>query len=81
MPTADERILPHGTAFQTDVGMTGPLHSSLGAELEPFYKAMRLGEDAKYEVAKGPVVFNSTLIIIDDQFNSQKITRVQKIIA
>jgi 2',3'-cyclic-nucleotide 2'-phosphodiesterase len=34
MPTADERILPHGTAYQTDVGMSGPYDSIIGVEKE-----------------------------------------------
>lgn len=81
VPTADERILPQGTAFQTDVGMTGPLNSSLGAELKPFYNLMRFGEGGEYEVAKGPVVFNATLIEIDDDNHATKISRVQRIVA
>lgn len=80
VPTADERILPLGTAFQTDLGMTGPLHSSLGAKLEPFYQAMRFGEEADYEIASGPVVFNATLLTIDDDNRATKIARIQKTI-
>jgi calcineurin-like phosphoesterase len=34
IPTADERILPAGTAYQTDVGMTGPRHSVIGRQVE-----------------------------------------------
>ena len=35
IPTADTRILPNGTAYQTDVGMTGPYHSVIGVETSP----------------------------------------------
>lgn len=80
VPTADERILPGGTAFQTDVGMTGPLNSSLGAELKPFYNLMRFGEGGEYEVAKGPVVLNSTLIEINDTNSVKKIERIQRVV-
>lgn len=80
VPTSDERILPKGTAFQTDVGMTGPLNSSLGAELKPFYNLMRFGEGGEYEVAKGPVVFNATLIEIDNSNHATKIERIQRIV-
>lgn len=82
VPTADEQILPNGTAFQTDVGMVGPIHSSLGAKLEPYYRAMRFGEEAKYKVSGGPVVFNATLITVDDATNrATKIDRIQKTVA
>lgn len=80
VPTGDEQILPKGTAFQTDVGMTGPLNSSLGAKLKPFYNLMRYGEGGEYEVASGPVVFNATLIEIDDSNHPTKIERIQRIV-
>lgn len=80
VPTADERILPNGTAFQTDVGMTGPLNSSLGAKLENYLEAHKAQSAAKYEVAKGPVVFNATLITMNDETNkAEKIERIQRI--
>lgn len=77
VPTADERVLPKGTAFQSDIGMTGPLNSSLGAKIAPFLEGMRYQTFAKYEVAPGPVVFNSTLLVIDDTTN--KVTRIERI--
>jgi metallophosphoesterase (TIGR00282 family) len=73
--TADERILPNGTAFQSDVGMTGPINSSLGAKLEPYFGAARYGQAAKYEVASGPVTFNSTLLT----FDGNKVTDINRI--
>ncbi len=80
IPTADERILPQGTAFQTDVGMTGPMNSSLGAEVDPYYRWIRFNEPPRFEVAKGPVVFNAVLIEIDDVTNkATKIERIQQI--
>jgi metallophosphoesterase (TIGR00282 family) len=78
VPTADERILPQGTAFQTDLGMTGPLNSSLGAKLEPYLESARNQTFAKYEVATGPVVFNATLLEIGDDNKATKIERIQK---
>ncbi len=80
VPTADERILPKGTAFQTDIGMTGPMNSSLGAEIMPYYKFMKTGEKATYEVASGPVVFNATLIKINKDGQAESIERVQHIV-
>lgn len=76
VPTADERILPHGTAFQTDIGMVGPWNSSLGAKIEPFLSASRYNTAPKYEIASGPVVFNAILITIND---SNMVTHVERI--
>ncbi len=80
VPTADERILPAGTAFQTDVGMTGPLNSSLGISYKTVMPTMRSGEQLRKEVASGPVVFNATLIEIDENNHATKINRIQRII-
>lgn len=80
VPTADERLLPKGTAFQTDIGMTGPMNSSLGAEIKPYYEFMKHGTKATYEVASGPVVFNATLLKIGDDHKAESIERVQEIV-
>ncbi len=50
-PTADGRILPRGTAFLTDVGMTGPYDSVLGMKKEQAIKRLLTGTPHKYEVA------------------------------
>jgi hypothetical protein len=50
-PTADGRILPRGTAFQTDVGMTGPYDSVLGMKKEQAIKRIITATPHKYEVA------------------------------
>jgi len=54
-PTADGRILPRGTAFQSDVGMTGPYDSVLGMRKEQAIKRMLLSTPHKYEVASHDV--------------------------
>lgn len=54
-PTADGRILPRGTAFQTDVGMTGPYDSILGMKKEAALGRMMLQTPHKYEVASHDV--------------------------
>ncbi len=79
VPTADERILPKGTAFQTDLGMTGPLHSSLGAKVEPFLTAARTQTVPRYEIANGPVVLYATLFELNDKYQVSKIERVRRI--
>ncbi|MGA3032015.1 MAG: TIGR00282 family metallophosphoesterase [Terracidiphilus sp.] len=53
VPTADERILPGGTAFQTDVGMSGPYDSIIGVEKELVLHKFLTGLPGKFEAAKG----------------------------
>jgi 2',3'-cyclic-nucleotide 2'-phosphodiesterase len=53
IPTADERILPGGTAFQTDVGMSGPYDSIIGVEKDLVLKKFLTGLPGKFEAAKG----------------------------
>jgi len=54
-PTADGRILPRGTAFQSDVGMTGPYDSVLGMKKEAAIKRLLTSTPHKYEVASHDV--------------------------
>lgn len=53
VPTADEQILPNGTGYQTDLGMTGPIHSVLGAKPEQSIAMFRGELTSRYEVAPG----------------------------
>jgi hypothetical protein len=53
IPTADERVLPNGTAFQTDVGMSGPYDSIIGVEKELVLHKFLTGMPGKFEAAKG----------------------------
>jgi hypothetical protein len=53
VPTADERVLPQGTAYQTDVGMSGPYDSVIGVETELVLHRFRSGMPGKFEAAKG----------------------------
>ncbi len=65
VPTADERILPRGTAYQSDVGMTGPLHSVIGFEPRSVLPRFMNGLPTRFEVGDGPVVFNALLVDVD----------------
>jgi len=65
--TADERLLPRGTAFISDVGMVGPRDSILGVEVEPVLHKFLTAMPARFEVAKGPVVANAVYLQIDQQ--------------
>lgn len=53
VPTADERILPGGTAYQTDVGMSGPYDSVIGVEKDLVLHRFLTGMPGKFEAAKG----------------------------
>ncbi len=61
VPTADERILPNGTAYITDVGMTGPHDSVIGMEKGPIIKRFLDGLPARFEVATGDIQMNAVL--------------------
>jgi hypothetical protein len=63
--TADEQILPGGTAYITDVGMTGPHDSVIGMEKGPIIKRFLDGLPARFEVATGDIQMNTVLIEAD----------------
>src|SRR5712692_1898930 len=68
VPTSDTRILPEGTAYVSDLGMVGGLHSALGMQLEPVIQRFLTQLPNRFDpVDKGPAVFNSVLIQIDNQ--------------
>ena len=62
VPTADERILLEGTAYQTDVGMSGPYDSVIGVERELVLHRFLTGMPAKFEAAKANPKLAATLI-------------------
>ena len=64
--TADEHVLPEGTAFITDVGMTGPHAGVIGMDKEAIIKRFLDGLPARFEVAQGNVQMNTVLIETDD---------------
>ncbi len=65
IPTADERILPQGTAYQTDVGMSGPYDSVIGVEREAVIERFLTGQPAKFEAARGNPRMCATLVECD----------------
>ncbi len=64
--TADERILPGGTAYITDVGMTGPYDSIIGTEKEPALARFRTGLPSRFEPATGDPKLHAVVITADD---------------
>jgi metallophosphoesterase (TIGR00282 family) len=65
--TADETILPGGTAYITDVGMTGPLESVIGTDRDIVIKKFVTGMPATFEVARGRPALNGVLVEADDE--------------
>ncbi len=65
VPTADLRILTGGTAYQTDVGMTGALDSVIGMKRGPILEKFTTGVNQRFEVETGPMVLDWTLIEVD----------------
>lgn len=66
VPTADERILPRGTALQTDVGMTGPYESIIGMRADKVLKRFLLQTPSAFEVAKRDVRLAAVVIDTDE---------------
>jgi metallophosphoesterase (TIGR00282 family) len=67
IPTADERVLPGGTAYQTDVGMSGPYDSVIGVEKDLVLHRFLTGMPGKFEAAKGNPKMCAALIECDPQ--------------
>lgn len=65
VPTNDAGLLPKGTAYITDLGMTGPIDSVIGRELAPVLHKFTTGMPMKFDVAKGPAVLQGAIIDID----------------
>jgi metallophosphoesterase (TIGR00282 family) len=66
VPTADARILPHGTACMTDVGMTGAHASVLGRVTAAVVAHFYTGTPHKFELAEGDVQLHGTVVDLDD---------------
>ena len=67
VPTADGRVLPGGTAYITDTGMTGPLNSVIGMTTEAALKRFLTAMPVRFEPASGKVRLNAVVIDVDDR--------------
>ena len=63
--TSDAQLLPKGTAYLTDLGMTGPYVSSIGRDLKPVTRKFLTGMPSRFEVADGPCVLEGAIIDFD----------------
>lgn len=75
--TADSQILPGGTAFQCDLGMTGPHNSILGRDIDNVLEATISFRPVAFPVAKGDVRLNGAVVDIDSR--SGKATRIERV--
>ncbi|MDX1932817.1 MAG: TIGR00282 family metallophosphoesterase [Capsulimonadales bacterium] len=66
VPTADERILPGGTAFVTDVGMCGPENSVIGMDVETCLRRFRTQLPYRHRVAEGSAILNGVVIEVEE---------------
>ena len=75
--TADEKILPGGTGYITDLGMTGPYDSVLGMKLETVLARFLTKMPHRYEEAEGEIMFNGCLFTVS--LSDFKVTSVERI--
>ena len=75
--TVDAKILPRGTGYLTDVGMTGPINSVIGSEVDAVLERFLTGMPQRLNVANGPVTMNSVLLDIDP--DTGQATAIQRI--
>jgi hypothetical protein len=65
--TADEKILPGGTAYLTDVGMTGPALSVIGIDVDQIIHRFLTNMPMRFETARGEGILSAMVIEIDDE--------------
>lgn len=77
IPTADQRVLPGGTAYQTDVGMSGPYDSVIGVEKDIVVHRFLTGLPGKFEAAKGNPKMCAALVTCEP--DTGRATRIERI--
>jgi 2',3'-cyclic-nucleotide 2'-phosphodiesterase len=75
IPTADTRVLPGGTAYQTDAGMTGPYNSVIGVDKEIILRKFLTAIPVRMEAARGGVELHSVIVDIDESTGKAKSIR------
>lgn len=76
--TADETILDKGTAYITDIGMTGPINSVIGMDPEASIKRFVTSMPERYKLADGKCMLNGCIFEVDDE--SCRVTKINRII-
>ena len=77
IPTADTRILPRGTAYQTDLGMTGPYGSILGRRVDRVLQFMTTAMPAKFDIAEQDVRMCGIFVELAEQGRAKQVQRVE----
>ncbi len=77
IPTADNRVLPGGMAYQTDVGMTGPYDSVIGIEKDTIMRRFLTGLNGRMEAAKHGVELHAIVVRADE--SSGRATSIERI--
>ena len=75
--TADERFLPKGTAYITDLGMVGPLNSIIGTRIDNALDKFLTCRMNKFEVADAPCVYCGLIVEVDDKSNQP--TKIERL--
>ena len=79
--TGDERILPGGTAYLTDLGMTGPVWSIIGFDPKTVLPRFINAIPTRFEVGEGPVIFNALQVDVDPATGrALALERVQRLV-
>ena len=75
--TADETILEHGTAYITDIGMTGPKKSVIGMDVSVSIKRFETTLPERYRIAQGETILNGVVFDVDN--NTNKVKNIKRI--
>ena len=76
VPTADECVLPQGTAYQSDVGMVGARFSVLGRDIKPVLQRFSTGMPARFTVAGPPIRLCATVVTVGADGKATAIERL-----
>jgi hypothetical protein len=75
VPTADTRILPGGTAYQTDCGMTGPYHSVIGVQTDIVVQRFLTGLPVRMEAARQQAEMHAVIVDVDETSGNARAIR------
>ena len=75
--TADEKILPKGTAYISDIGMVGSKYSALGINPQNIIKKMKFHLPVRFEILESDIELNSIIIDVDE--NTGKAKNIQRL--
>lgn len=76
--TADEQILPRGSGYITDIGMTGPVNSVIGSSVDAVIERMRTKITSRFTVADGEIKAHG--VLFDFNTDTKKVTKVERIV-